>query len=100
MDFLKQLASVEEVMAELEAIEKEESTLERFILYNLTGDQEYYDISSENDTVKACALEYNRITADLRSMGQSVSGTILCVQHNSDRSYKRNRGTVQGNGCL
>ena len=83
MDFLKQLASVEEVMAELEAIEKEESTLERFILYNLTGDQEYYDISydisSENDTVKACALEYNRITADLRSMGQSVSGTILCL---------------------
>lgn len=77
MDFLKQLASVEEVVAELEAVQKEESTLERFILYNLTGDQEYYDISSENDTVKACALEYNRIASDLRSMGESVNGTGL-----------------------
>lgn len=88
MDFLKQLASVEEVVAELESIEKEESTLERFILYNLTGDQEYYDISSENDTTKACALEYNRIASDLRSMGESVNGTILCYFYNANRCYK------------
>ena len=87
MDFLKQLASVEEVATELE---KEESALERFILYNLTGDQEYYDISTETDTVKACAVEYNRIASDLRSLGQSVSGRNMLRNSLLDRSDERN----------
>ena len=90
MDFLKQLASVEEVAAELENVEKEESALERFILYNLTGDQEYYDISTETDTVKACAVEYNRIASDLRSLRQSVSGRNMLRNSLLDRSDERN----------
>ena len=91
MDFLKQLASVEEVTTELENVEKEESTLERFILYNLTGDQEYYDISTDTDTVKACAVEYNRIASALRSLGQSVNGGNLLRNSLIHRSNERNR---------
>ena len=52
--------------------------------------QEYYDISTETDTVKACAVEYNRIASDLRSLGQSVSGRNMLRNSLLDRSDERN----------
>ena len=73
MDYLKQLATVEDITEELSKVRAEEEKLDRLILFNLTGSQEYYDLTDSVEVVKSSAVEYNRIAKDLCSVGTSVS---------------------------
>ena len=73
MDYLKQLATVEDITEELSKVIEEEKKVDRLILFNLTGNQEYYDLSDSMDAVKASAIEYNRIAKDLCTVGHSVN---------------------------
>lgn len=77
MDYLKQLATVEDIVEELNKVTVEEEKLNRLILFNLTGDQEYYDLSDSTDVVKSSAVEYNRIAKDLCAIGSSVDRFIF-----------------------
>ena len=73
MDYLKQLATVEDIIDELNKVTAEEEKLNRLILFNLTGNQEYYDLSDSTDVVRSSAVEYNRIAKDLSSVSTSVN---------------------------
>lgn len=85
MDYLKQLATVEDITEELSKVINEEKKLDRLILFNLTGNQEYYDLSDSVDVVKASAVEYNRIAKDLCTVGLSVnSNNTLQLIHDID----------------
>ena len=76
MDYLKQLATVEDITEELSKVVAEEEKLNRLILFNLTGNQEYYDLSNSVDVVKSSAVEYNRIAKDLCTVGKKVNGIL------------------------
>lgn len=76
MDYLKQLATVEDITEELSKVVAEEEKLNRLILFNLTGNQEYYDLSNSVDVVKSSAVEYNRIAKDLCTVGKNVNGIL------------------------
>lgn len=73
MDYLKQLATVEDIIGELNKVAIEEEKLNRLILFNLTGNQDYYDLSDSAEVIKSSAIEYNRIAKDLCSVGSSVN---------------------------
>lgn len=75
MDILQHLATIDDIKTELEKVEEEERSLSRQILFNLTGNQDYYDIPTDNAVVKSSAIEYNRIASDLRTMGSSIKGS-------------------------
>lgn len=75
MDILQHLATIDDIKMELEKVEEEEQSLSRQILFNLTGNQDYYDIPTDNAVVKSSAIEYNRIASDLRTMGSSIKGS-------------------------
>ena len=70
------LATIDDIKNELEKVKEEEQSLSRQILFNLTGNQDYYDPQACTDVVKSSAIEYNRIASDLRTMGSSVKGNI------------------------
>lgn len=76
MDILQHLATIDDIKNELEKVKEEEQSLSRQILFNLTGNQDYYDPQACTDVVKSSAIEYNRIASDLRTMGSSVKGNI------------------------
>ena len=76
MEVLKQLETVDDIRAELERVEQEEKSLSRKILFNLTGNQDYYDIPEESTAVKASVVEYNRITSEIHKMGSSIEGIV------------------------
>lgn len=73
MDYLKRLETVEDITEELARVVEEEKLLDRRILFNLTGSQDYYDISGNGEAVKANAIEYNEIVASLRTLGSTVN---------------------------
>ena len=74
MEVLKRLETIDDIRAELDRVEQEEQSISRQILFNLTGKQEYYDIPDETTAVKSSAIEYNRITSEIRKMGSSIEG--------------------------
>ena len=76
MDYLKQLATVEDITEELSKVVAEEEKLNRLILFNLTGNKEYYDLSNSADVVKSSAVEYNRIAKDLCTVRKNVNGRL------------------------
>ena len=76
MDILQHLATIDDIKNELEKVKEEEQSLSRQILFNLTGNQDYYDPQACTDVVMSSAIEYNRIASDLRTMGSSVKGNI------------------------
>lgn len=73
MDYLKRLETVEDITEELARVVEEEKLLDRRILFNLTGSQDYYDISGNGEATKANAIEYNEIVASLRTLGSTVN---------------------------
>ena len=73
MDYLKRLETVEDITEELARVVEEEKLLDRSILFNLTGSQDYYDISGNGEAAKANAIEYNEIVASLRTLGSTVN---------------------------
>ena len=75
MEVLKRLETIDDIRAELDRVEQEEQSISRQILFNLTGKQEFYDIPDETTAIKASAIEYNRITSEIRKMGSSIEGT-------------------------
>ena len=77
MDILQHLATIDDIKDELEKVKEEERSLNRQILFNLTGNQDFYDPQACTDVVKSSAVEYNRIASDLRAMGSSVKGNVL-----------------------
>ena len=79
MDYLKQVATVEDITEELNKVVEEEIKFERLILFNLTGNQEFYDLSDSADAVKSSVIEYNRIAKDLCTVGNSVNGSLLIL---------------------
>ena len=77
MDYLQQLATVDDIKLELDRVEKEERRLSRLILFNLTGNKEFYDLSEDSRSAKPSATEYNRIISDLHSISSSVNGKLI-----------------------
>ena len=54
MDYLKRLETVEDITEELARVVEEEKLLDRRILFNLTGSQDYYDISGNGEAAGKC----------------------------------------------
>lgn len=75
MEYLKRVETVEDITEELSKVTQEENEVERRILFNLTGSLDYYDISSNGEAVKASAMEYNEVAANLRLLGENVNST-------------------------
>ena len=94
MDILQHLATIDDIKNELEKVKEEEQSLSRQILFNLTGNQDYYDPQACTDVVKSSAIEYNRIASDLRTMGSSVKGNSFC------RDYRRDSIDLRRNGYM
>ena len=88
MDYLKQLATVEDITEELNKVVEEETKFERLILFNLTGNQEYYDLTDSADVVKSSGVEYNRIAKALCTVGNSVNGFLFFLSFIFCRDYQ------------
>ena len=86
MEYLKKVETVEDITEELSKVIQEENQVERRILFNLTGSLDYYDISSNGEAVKASAIEYNEVSANLRLLGENVNST----ESSADRVITRN----------
>lgn len=90
MEYLKKVETVEDITEELSKVIQEENEVERRILFNLTGSLDYYDISSNGEAVKASAIEYNEVSANLRLLGENVNSTessVACVITRNDKVY-------------
>lgn len=90
MEYLKKVETVEDITEELSKVIHEENEVERRILFNLTGSLDYYDISSNGEAVKASAIEYNEVSANLRLLGENVNSTessVACVITRNDKVH-------------
>ena len=90
MEYLKKVETVEDITEELSKVIQEENEVERRILFNLTGSLDYYDISSNGEAVKASAIEYNEVSANLRLLGENVNSTessVACVITRNDKVH-------------
>lgn len=90
MEYLKKVETVEDITEELSKVIQEENEVERRILFNLTGSLDYYDISSNGEAVKASAIEYNEVSANLRLLGANVNSTessVACVITRNDKVH-------------
>lgn len=88
MEYLKRVETVEDITEELSKVIQEENEVERRILFNLTGSLDYYDISSNGEAVKASAIEYNEVSANLRLLGENVNSTESLVAYVIIRNNK------------